>query len=105
MGSMHSHGMGWKGHHSCGTFRGGWFVPLFMLFILFFIFKSGLWLPLLLLGAFLWFMPAMRRYWHEGGREQMREWGEKAKREWESNSTYRNWDEKPKRKNDDTEYI
>lgn len=101
MRSMQSHRMDWNGHHSCSGFRGGWFVPLLGLIILVFIFKSGLWLPLLLLGAFLWF----RRYWHAGGHAQMRTWGEKAKREWESSSTYRNWDEQPKRKNDDTELV
>jgi hypothetical protein len=95
MWNMHSHRTGWNGH--CHAFRGGWFVPLFGLFILLFIFKSGLWLPLLMLGAFLWLMPAMRR--HEGG---LREWSEKAKRDWD---TYRDWDEKPKRKTDDIEYV
>lgn len=90
--------MYWNGHRGWGHRRGPFspFALLFGLFVLFVIFKSGLWLPLLLLGAFLWFMPAMRRYWHEGRREQMREWGEKAKRD---------WDEKPKRKTDDIEYV
>lgn len=105
MSGMHFHRTGWNGHHGWGRHR-GFFPPLallFGLFVLFFIFKTGLWLPLLLLGGFLWVMPAMRRYWHEGGREQMREWGEKAKREWESSTP--NWDDKPKRKTDDTEYV
>jgi hypothetical protein len=101
---MHHHRMGGHWGH-----RGGWFFPpfalLFGLFILFFIFKSGLWLPLLLLGAFLWFIPAMRRHWNEGGRDQMRAWGEKAKRDWENSSSYRNWDDQPKRKHDDTELV
>ena len=68
------------GHHGWGRPHGFFFFPplmlLFGLFILFAIFKTGLWIPLLLIGLFF----AATRHHRHGHHEFRREMWEKRKR-------------------------
>lgn len=68
------------------------FVPLLLgLFVLFLVIKSGLWLPLLVLGLVFWMFSPMRRRWHGGFRPMDRNW---------------HFDDEPTPgKNDDIEYV
>lgn len=78
---------------------------LFGLFVLFFIFKTGLWIPLLLIGAlcFVGCKRSMSRWTSVNHHE----WREKMKREWRQWQDERDdtiiTPEKPKR--DTTEYV
>ncbi|MDZ4767464.1 MAG: hypothetical protein SGI73_23245 [Chloroflexota bacterium] len=113
----HHHGGHHHHHHGWGH-RGAHFSPfplIFGLFALFFIFKFGLWMPLLIIGALFWFGARSRwsgRGWDDA---KMREWGDKAKREFESWGndkpkndrpyTYVQTDDKPKRGDDGFDYV
>ena len=55
---------GW-GHHRGGFFFFPPFAILFGLFILFAIFKTGLWIPLLFVGLFFWMTRHHRHHFHE----------------------------------------
>jgi hypothetical protein len=75
-------------------------------FLVSFLFKTGLWVPLLLIGAFFWFMRGGRhgwgRNWRWGDRNwEWRGWDEKAKRDW----TYADAPEADKPKRDHSEYV
>jgi hypothetical protein len=105
-----------------GWGRGGWgrgahfspFPLIIGLFALFFIFKFGLWLPILLIGALIFFSARARGGW-QWDEAKMREWGGKAKREFESWNdekpkrdrpyTYVQTDDKPKRGDDGFDYV
>jgi len=87
------------------------FVPmLFGLFVLFLIFKTGLWLPLLLIGAFMFFVrPRMMGrggmgQWNGMNRGDWHAMREKMKREWTQGEVTESPD-KPKRGNDGIEYV
>jgi hypothetical protein len=55
----------WDKHGGWGHHRGGFFFPLIGLFILFAIFKTGLWVPLLFIGLFFWMTRHHRHHFHE----------------------------------------
>lgn len=100
-------------HHGWGH-RGFSPVPfLFGLLVLFMIFKTGLWIPLLVLGVIAFTaIKSKARHWH-WDEAKMREWGEKAKREfdsWEKPKrdrpyTYIDTNDKPKRGDDGFDYV
>ena len=116
---MGHHGHHWEhhhhgGHHHHGMGRGMFFFPfvpmLFGLFVLFLIFKTGLWLPLLLIGAFMFFVrPRMMGrggmgQWNGMNRGDWHAMREKMKREWTQGEVTESPD-KPKRGNDGIEYV
>jgi hypothetical protein len=74
------------------------FVPLLLgLFVLFLVIKSGLWLPLLVLGLVFWMVSPMRRRWWNNGFPPMDRSGE-----WRARHYY---DEPTPKKHDDIEYV
>ena len=101
---------GWGGHHmhhrgGWGTHRmhhhGGFFIaPFFMLafgmFLLFMVFKSGLWIPLLVVGSIFWAMK--HHHWHNG--EWGGGWHDKRKRGYGPM-----WGGEPDEKRKNDEYI
>jgi hypothetical protein len=85
MRGWHHHKFDMGQHHGWGGHRGGWFFPPFAVFLSIFLFvaivKTGLWLPLLLIGLFMWGVPVMRRCQADGW---PRDWSpEKWKRDWD----------------------
>lgn len=102
-------------HHGWG--RGGMRVfpffgllPLFFgLAVLFFIFKTGLWIPLLLIGAFVFFAASRKMSgWCDTNRGEWDGMREKMKNEWRQWQDGRDGDiitpEKPKRTGD-SEFV
>ena len=85
---------GWRGR---GMFFPP-FVPLLLgVFVLFLVIKSGLWLPLLVLGLVFWLFSPMRRRWGHGGFHPM---------DRSQEHSFRHYYGEPKpKKNDDTEYV
>jgi hypothetical protein len=110
-GQQHRH---LRGHRP--FFPGMFFFPplmlLFGLFVVFFIFKTGLWIPLMLIAAFAFFARSRRGSMGCWGSFDRAEWQSKMKREFNEWHQWRgSWDDetsgesdKPKRR-DSTEYV
>ena len=84
------------GHHRGGFFFFPPFAILFGLFILFAIFKTGLWMPLLLVGLFFW---ATRHHRHRHFHE-FRQHGT-----WEKRKHMPMWGDVTEKPKHDDEYI
>lgn len=86
---------GWDGHH-----KGFFFAPpLFLiggLLLLLVIFSSGLWVPLLVIGALFYFFSPRSHAWRHEGRKWAKEWGqrwnsEEWKQRWNSDEWKQRW--------------
>ncbi|MCK6579989.1 MAG: hypothetical protein L6Q98_18005 [Anaerolineae bacterium] len=100
VGHHHHHhwgGRGW-GHRGWGWGFGGlMFAPFLMLagffFVLFLLFKTGLWIPLLLIGAlFFFFSPMRRKGWEHWGQR----WESRAnawRQRWEAEGGKGGWEQ------------
>src|SRR5688500_17825915 len=62
-------------HHRVGVFIAPCFMLFFGMFLLFMVFKTGLWIPLLVVGGIFWAMK--HHHWHNS--EWGRDWREKRK--------------------------
>ena len=97
-------------NRSCG--HGGVFflpfIPLIIgLMLVVFIFKSGLWIPLLLIGALLWYSSQRNReQWREKAKRNF-DWWQRSGSEWSDYREYNEYDDlphKPKR-GGDSEFV
>jgi hypothetical protein len=91
----HAHHARWEGRHHHGPHP---FMILVGLFIVFTIFKSGIWIPLMAVGFLVWATQHHHMEWGGG-------WQEKHKHgDWQEKRKHGDW-QPEKRKHDDDGYI